>query len=192
MERSEILRVLKVTDALLEGHFQLSSGRHSQGYVQCAQVLQYPWYLNQLCQALAEKFSDQKIDLVVAPAMGGVLISYGVGSVLGKRALFTERENGQMTLRRNFRIQPGEKVLIVEDVVTTGKSVREVIDVVKRAAGEICGIGAIIDRSDGQADLLGMELRALLALDLKTYLPEECPLCQQGIAVVKPGTRFSS
>lgn len=192
MEKKEIIRILKETAALMEGHFQLSSGRHSQAYVQCAQVLQYPWHLNRLCQALAEKFSDQEIDLVIAPAMGGVLISYGVGSVLGKRALFTERENGQMTLRRNFRIQPGERVLIVEDVVTTGKSVREVIDVVDRAAGKICGIGSIIDRSGGQADLLGNELRALLKLDLQTYLPAECPLCQQGHAVVKPGTRFNS
>lgn len=192
MEKAEIMHVLKTTGALLEGHFQLSSGRHSQAYVQCAQILQYPWHLNQLCQALAEDFSDREIDLVVAPAMGGVLISYGVGSALGKRALFTERENGQMTLRRNFQIRPGEKVLIVEDVVTTGKSVREVINVVQKAKGEICGIGAIIDRSAGQGDFSGIELRSLLKLDLETYLPEECPLCQKGIAVVKPGTRFTT
>ncbi|MCK4259132.1 MAG: orotate phosphoribosyltransferase, partial [Halanaerobiales bacterium] len=127
MEREMMIAILKETGALLDRHFKLSSGRHSGGYVQCAQILQYPWHLDKFCIALAELFNDKDVDVVVAPAMGGVLISNGVGRAMEKRALFTERVDGEMSLRRNFHIQPGEKVLIVEDVVTTGKSVKEVV-----------------------------------------------------------------
>ncbi|AZR73004.1 orotate phosphoribosyltransferase [Anoxybacter fermentans] len=190
MKREELLRILEETGALLKGHFQLSSGRHSEAYVQCAQILQYPWYLDKFCTALANLFNDREIDLIIAPAMGGVLISNGVGRALKKRAIFTERENGQMRLRRNFYIQPGEKVLIVEDVVTTGKSVREVMEVVRNLSGKIVGIGSFIDRSGGKADFDGVKFKALLTLDLKTYMPEECPFCKAGVAVTKPGSRF--
>ncbi len=190
MTRDETITILKEVGALLEGHFQLSSGRHSNAYVQCAQILQYPWQLDKFCNALAEKFADREVDVVIAPAMGGVLISNGVGRALKKRALFTERENGQMTLRRNFHIESGEKVLIVEDVVTTGKSVKEVVEVVRRVGGEIVGIGSFIDRSGGQVDFSGLEFRPLVTFELETYLPEECPMCRAGEVITKPGTRF--
>lgn len=190
MERTEMLDILRETGALLEGHFLLSSGRHSGKYVQCAQILQYPWHLDRCCEALAELFSDVEIDVVIAPAMGGVLISNGVGRAMGKRALFTERENGEMVLRRNFQILPGEKVLIVEDVVTTGKSVREVVNVVHKHGGDIVGIGSFIDRSGDKADFDGIEYRALIPLVFETYLPEECPFCKDGDEAIKPGSRF--
>lgn len=190
MQREQIIEILKESGALLEGHFQLSSGRHSNQYVQCAQILQYPWYLDQCCQALAELFADQELDLVIAPAVGGILISNGVGRVLRKKSFFTERENGKMVLRRNFQISPGEKVLIVEDVVTTGKSVKEVIEVVQDAGGEIVGIGSFIDRSNGKQDFDGLKFRSLIKLDMESFLPEECPFCQDKIPVSKPGTRF--
>lgn len=189
MERERMLEILKEAGAFLEGHFQLTSGRHSGGYVQCAQILQYPWFVDECCIGLAELFSDQELDLVIAPAMGGVLISYGVGRALRKRALFAERENGVMALRRNFTIQPGEKVLVVEDVVTTGKSVHEVMDLVREQGGIVVGVGSFIDRSGGKADF-GVEFRALLQLHLESYLPEECPFCKEGIPVTKPGSRF--
>lgn len=189
MDRERMIAILKESGALLEGHFQLTSGRHSGAYVQCAQVLQYPWFVDECCTGLAELFHDTEVDVVIAPAMGGVLISYGVGRALKKRALFTERENGVMTLRRNFAIQPGEKALVVEDVVTTGKSVHEVIDVVRERGGVIVGVGSFIDRSGGKADF-GTEFRALLKLDLESYLPEECPFCKDGVPVTKPGSRF--
>lgn len=192
MDRQEMLDILRLSGALLEGHFQLSSGRHSNAYVQCAQILQYPWYLDRCCEALAELFMDLEIDLVIAPAMGGVLISNGVGRALQKRALFTERENGEMMLRRNFQITPGEKVLVVEDVVTTGKSVKEVIKVVQELGGDVVGVGSFIDRSGGEPVFGDMEFRALIKLDLETYLPEECPLCKAGEQVTKPGSRFLS
>lgn len=191
MNCERMMEILQETGAYLEGHFHLSSGRHSGGYVQCAQVLQYPWFVDECCSGLAELFQDDEIDVVIAPAMGGVLISYGVGRVLKKRALFTERENSEMVLRRNFQIQPNEKVLIVEDVVTTGKSVKEVIEVVRARGGEVIGVGSFIDRSGGQADL-GVDYRALLKIELESYLPEECPLCKQGVPVSKPGSRFIS
>lgn len=189
MERERMIEILKEAGALLEGHFQLTSGRHSGAYVQCAQVLQYPWFVDECCAGLAELFRDTEVDVIVAPAMGGVLISYGVGRAMGKRALFTERENGVMSLRRNFQIQPGERVLIVEDVITTGKSVREVMEVVKEKEGVIVGVGSFIDRSGGKVDF-GTRFQALLKLDLASYLPEECPLCKAEIPVTKPGSRF--
>lgn len=190
MDRQEMLDILRQSGALLEGHFQLSSGRHSNAYVQCAQILQFPWFLDRCCDALAGIFKDVEVDLIIAPAMGGVLISNGVGRALQKRALFTERENGEMILRRNFQINPGEKVLVVEDVVTTGKSVKEVIAVVHELGGNVVGVGSFIDRSGGENVFGEIDFRALIQLDLETHLPEACPMCQAGDPVTKPGSRF--
>lgn len=190
MNREQLMEILKETGAFLEGHFKLSSGKHSEAYVQCAQIQQYPWHLDKFCHALAELFEDTEVDVVIAPAIGGILITNGVGRAMEKRAIFTERENGKMTLRRNFYIEPGEKVLLVEDVVTTGKSVREVMEVVEEAGGELVGIGSFIDRSGGKADFGNVEFRSLLTFDFEAYNPEECPLCKEGKEITKPGSRF--
>jgi orotate phosphoribosyltransferase len=188
-----ITGILKKTGALLEGHFELSSGLHSAAYVQCAQVLQYPDLAEKLGRLLAERFGDKGIEVVVSPALGGVVIGHEVARALGTRAVFTEREssrNGsrEMTLRRGFRIDRGEKVLVVEDVITTGGSTKEIINIVRKAGGDIVGVGSVIDRSLGKADF-GVYTKTLLSLDIKTYDPVNCPLCRQGIPMVKPGSR---
>lgn len=189
----DITKILKKTGALLEGHFELSSGLHSAAYVQCAQVLQHPELAEKLGRLLAKRFGDKGIEVVVSPALGGVVVGHEVARALGTRAVFTEREsprNGsrEMTLRRGFRIDRGEKVLVVEDVVTTGSSTKEIMDIVKEAGGDIVGVGSLIDRSLGKADF-GVYTNTLLSLDIGTYSPENCPLCRQGIPLVKPGSR---
>ena len=189
----DITKILKKTGALLEGHFELSSGLHSAAYVQCAQVLQHPELAEKLGRLLAEQFRDKRIEVVVSPALGGVVIGHEVARVLGTRAVFAERESLQngsrkMTLRRGFRIDRGEKVLVVEDVVTTGGSTKEIMDIVREAGGDIVGVGSLIDRSLGKADF-GVYANTLLSLDIETYCPENCPLCRQGIPLVKPGSR---
>lgn len=188
LTKEAALKIFQDSQALLEGHFRLTSGRHSDKYMQCAQVLQYPHYTSQLCAHLAEQFKGAGVQAVIGPAMGGIVVSYEVARHLGVRSIFTERENGTMTLRRNFWIEPGEKVLVVEDVVTTGGSVKEVIEVVREKGGEVVGIGVLVDRSNGQVDF-GVPTQAVLAMDVRSYLPEECPLCQQGLPVIKPGSR---
>lgn len=177
--------------ALLSGHFLLTSGRHSNRYMQCAQVLQYPEYTEELARHLAEGFAGQKVDIVVGPAMGGIIVSYEVARQLGVKSIFTERENGAMVLRRGFSMQPGQKVLVVEDVVTTGGSVKEVIEVVKASGAEVIGVGVLVDRSGGQVDF-GVPLKSALTMDIQSWEAEECPLCQQGAGKpVKPGSRNS-
>lgn len=188
MTREEALEIFKKSNALLSGHFKLTSGRHSGQYMQCAQVLQYPEYAGQLCADLAKKFADTKIDVVVGPAMGGIIVSYEVGRALGVKTIFTEREQGTMSLRRGFVIDPGEKVLVVEDVVTTGGSVREVMDIVREKGGEVVGVGVLVDRSGGKADF-GVRTEAALKIEIESYEPEECPICKQGLPLVKPGSR---
>ena len=188
MTQEEAIEIFKSTNALLTGHFRLTSGRHSNQYMQCAQVLQYPHYASKLCAALAEHFATKKVDVVVGPAMGGITVAYEVARALGVRAIFTEREQGTMTLRRGFAINKKEKVLVVEDVITTGGSVKEVIEVVKATGAEIVGVGVLVDRSNGQVDF-GLPTEAMLRLDIKSFQPEECPLCKEGIPVVKPGSR---
>ncbi|WP_042317151.1 orotate phosphoribosyltransferase [Desulfofarcimen acetoxidans] len=188
MNREEILKIFTDTEAMLTGHFRLTSGKHSDRYFQCAQVLQYPRYCEILCRELAERYQGTKIDTVIGPAMGGITISYEVARILGARSLFTERENGLMTLRRGFTIQPGEKILVVEDVITTGGSVMEVIKLVRSAGGDVVGAGVLVDRSNGQVDL-GVRTEALLVTSVVTYEPEDCPLCKEGIPAVKPGSR---
>ena len=178
------------TGALLHGHFRLSSGLHSDTYLQSALVLQRPEHAERLGAALAEPFRGARVAAVVAPAIGGILVAYEVARGLGVRALFTEREDGRMTLRRGFTLDAGERCLVVEDVITTGGSTREVITAVKAAGGVVAGVGALVDRSGGTAPLPEPRV-SLLSLEVPTYQPDACPLCRQGVPIVKPGSRPS-
>ena len=180
--------LLRRTGALLEGHFVLSSGLHSPYYVQCARTLQHPKHAEALGRCVADRFQDYTVDVVLSPALGGLIIGHETARALGARAIFGERDNGVMTLRRGFELQPGEQVLIVEDVITTGGSVRELIRLAQASEATVLGVGAILDRSGGRVDL-GVPLNALLTLDLPTYQPEARPLHQQGSMPVKPGSR---
>lgn len=188
MDRQEVMEMFRQTKALVEGHFLLTSGRHSAQYMQCAQVLQHPDLAARLGSALAEKWQGQGVETVIGPAMGGIIVAHEAGKALGTRALFTERENGSMRLRRGFVLNPGEKVLVVEDVVTTGGSVREVIEVVREAGAIPVGVGVLVDRSGGTADF-GVPLESLLQLNIETFEADSCPLCAQGIPCIKPGSR---
>lgn len=188
MTEEDVKQLLIKTGAILEGHFLLTSGLHSPMYVEKFQVLQYPEYTAQLCKALAEKFAEQNVELVIGPVTGGILLAHEVGKNLGTRAIFTERENGKMTLRRGFVIKPGERVLLVEDIVTTGGSIQEVIDVVREHGGIPVGIGMLVDRSGGKATF-DIPSKALLKLKVETYSPENCPLCTQGVPMTKRGSR---
>lgn len=183
-----LLAVFKKTGALLDGHFQLTSGLHSSSYLQCARVLQYPEHAATIGRALAREFAAERIDVVVAPAIGGIIVAHDTARAVGCRALFTERESGVMMLRRGFELNPGERVLVVEDVVTTGGSTRETIDAVTAAGGNVIGAGSIVDRSNGAVDV-GVRRVSLLTLDVPAYEPSDCPLCEQGLSVVKPGSR---
>lgn len=185
------LEIFRQSGALLEGHFRLTSGKHSAQYMQCAQVLQHPALAAELGQELAASFQGQGIQTVIGPAMGGILVAHEVGRALGTRALFTERENGVMSLRRGFSLEPGEQVLVVEDVITTGGSVKEVIDVVRAQGGIPVGVAVLVDRSGGKVDF-GLPLTSMLKLDIQTYEPDACPLCAQGIPAIKPGSRPTS
>jgi orotate phosphoribosyltransferase len=184
----ELLAIFQQTEALLEGHFLLTSGLHSPRYLQCAKVLQYPQHAEWVGQKLAESFRQAQISAVVAPAIGGIIVAHETARALGVRALFAEREGGVMTLRRGFKLEAGERVLVVEDVVTTGGSTRETMDAVTRAGGIVAGAGSVIDRSGGNVDL-GVARVALLTLEVPTYQPDTCPLCKAGTVAVKPGSR---
>jgi len=184
----DIILLFTSTGALLTGHFQLTSGLHSRQYLQCALVLQDPRNAERIGKLLADKFNGITVDVVVAPAIGGILVAHETARAIGVRALFTEREAGMMTLRRGFSIAPGERALVVEDVVTTGGSTRETIEAVSRAGGVVVGAGSLVDRSGGDVDL-GVPRRALLTLYVPAYEPADCPLCRQGEPVVKPGSR---
>jgi len=187
----EVLNEFKKTDALLEGHFQLTSGLHSTVYLQCARVLQYPKNAEQFGRAIAEQFREQGIELVASPAIGGIVIGHEVARALGARFVWTEREVGQMTLRRGFTITPGEKTLVVEDVITTGGSTRETIECLQRGGANVLGAASIIDRSGGQADV-GVPRFALASLRVVAVDPAECEACKMGEPVVKPGSRSVS
>lgn len=188
MTQDDVLDLYKKTGALLKGHFLLSSGLHSDQYLQSALVLQQPDIATKLCSALASRFKSLRIDVVIAPALGGVFVSHETARALGARALFAERVNGELVLRRGFTIQPGERVLVVEDVITTGKSTRETIEVVKRTGGVVVAVGSLVDRSAGKADL-GVPYQSLATLDVPSYEPTACPLCKAGGKPVKPGSR---
>lgn len=189
LSQEEILQIFKDTGALLQGHFLLTSGKHSAQYMQCAQVLQYPEKAAALAKELGVKFDDLKIDVVIAPAVGGIVVAHEVGRALGVKAIFTERQNGEMTLRRGFILSPGEKVLVVEDVITTGGSVQEVINVVKEVGAIPVGVGVLVDRSGGRADFEGLPLHSLIQMNIEAFEPENCPLCAQGLPAEKPGSR---
>jgi orotate phosphoribosyltransferase len=199
VKREELLKMFESAGAIRHGHFELSSGLHSGTYVQCALVLQYPRFAEKLGQALAALFSDATIEAVVSPAIGGLIIGQEVARALpepknsvggGVPALFVERDaSGMMTLRRGFEIRPGRHVLVVEDVWTTGGSTEEAIRVVEEAGGRVVAAGALIDRSAGKIEF-EVESQALLELPIASFDEEECPLCRQGSAAVKPGSRF--
>jgi orotate phosphoribosyltransferase len=188
MHRDELLDLLRRSGALLEGHFRLSSGLHSPGYLQCALVLQHPQHAEALGRALGASARQLGPTVVLSPALGGVVIGHEVGRALGVRAMFAERQDGQLTLRRGFMLGDAERVLVVEDVVTTGGSTRETIQVARAAGAQVLGAAAIVDRSGGTARF-DVPLTSLLQLALPTYEPASCPLCAQGLAVIKPGSR---
>lgn len=186
--RQDLLQIFQQTGALLEGHFQLTSGLHSPSYLQCALVLQHPQHAESIGRALAARFEGHGIESVVAPAIGGIIVAHEVARALGVRALFTEREAGVMTLRRGFTLRPGERVVVVEDVVTTGGSTRETIEAVTSAGGLVVAAGSAVDRSGGKVDV-GVPRHSLLTLDVPAYEPLECPLCKAGVPSIKPGSR---
>ncbi len=186
--QNEIMEIFLKTEALLNGHFLLTSGRHSNQYFQCAKVLQYPNYTEQVCEKIVDYFNSYDIDTVVSPAMGGIIVGQEVARQLNKRSIFAEREDKNLVLRRGFEIKPGEKVLVCEDVVTTGGSVFEVIEIVKRSGGNLVGVGFLVDRSNGKVNF-GVPQISALKLEVVSYLPEECPMCKEGIPVMKPGSR---
>ncbi len=185
---NELLEYFKETEALLSGHFLLTSGKHSDQYFQCAKVLQHPRYAEKFCTILADAFRDQNIETVIAPAVGGIVVGQEVARLLGARSIFSERENGAMVLRRGFTLQPGERVLVCEDVVTTGGSVFEVIDIVKQAGAIPCGVGYIVDRSNGKVDF-GIAQKATVSLSVVAYEKDDCPMCKSGSIPYKPGSR---
>lgn len=188
MDREKVLQIFMETGVLLQGHFLLTSGRHSDRYLQCAKVFQYPRYAEEITRALADKFKDEPVDMVVGPAIGGIILSYEMGRCLGVKAIFAEREDGRMALRRGFEIPEGSRVLVVEDVVTTGGSVMEVMELVKSCGGQVVGVGTVVDRSGGKVDF-GVKFHSVISLDVKSYAPEECPICRTGLPLVKPGSR---
>ena len=184
----QILEHFKQTDALLEGHFILSSGLHSPKYLQCALALQYPSDAQQFGKAIAERFVDANIETVASPAIGGLIIGYAVAQALNVRFIWTEREHGTMTVRRGFTVKENERILVVEDVITTGGSTRECIAALESRGGKIVGAASIIDRSNGAADV-GVPRISLVSLEVSSYKPEDCPLCEKGEEAVKPGSR---
>lgn len=187
MEKEKILNIFKETKALLDGHFQLTSGLHSRQYFQCAKALQYPKHMEALCGLIVANFRNQKIDAVISPAIGGIIVGQEVGRQLVARTMFAERKDGMLQLRRGFEIQSGEKILVCEDVTTTGGSAQEVIDIVKMYKGEVVGVGTIVDRSGGKVSF--PNFFSTLSVDVITYQPIECPMCANGVPIDKPGSR---
>ena len=190
-ERDQILSIFRSTEALLEGHFVLTSGRHSASYFQCAKVLQHPEYLTAFSIMIADEFEDQAPDVVISPAIGGVVLGTEVGTQLGCRTIFAERKEGNMVIRRGFHIEKDEKVLVVEDVITTGGSVKEVMDLVEKAGGNILGVGVLVDRSNGSVTLHNNQY-SIVKLDAVSYGEDEVPDDLAAIPIQKPGSRYLS
>jgi orotate phosphoribosyltransferase len=188
MTRDDLLDLYRTSGALLEGHFRLTSGLHSPGYLQCALVLQHPRHAEALGRAIGERVRNVGATVVLSPALGGVVIGQEVGRALGVRAIFAERQDGRLSLRRGFTLAPEDRVLVVEDVMTTGGSTRETIEVAKAAGGQVVGTASIVDRSGGTIQF-DVPFVSLLEIALPTYDPAQCPLCAQGLPVVKPGSR---
>ena len=191
MTRDELLDLFRRSGALLEGHFRLTSGLHSSGYLQCALVLQHPEHAEALGRAIADRTRSLRPTAVLSPALGGVVIGHEVGRALGVRALFAERQDGELTLRRGFVIAENDRVLVIEDVLTTGGSTRETMQVARASGGQVVGAASIVNRSgSGQAGArFDVPFASLLDIDLPTYQPDKCPLCAQGFPVIKPGSR---
>ncbi len=180
--------VLMRLGALQNGHFRLTSGLHSEVYMQCAKLFEHPKESAELCALLVEDFSHLGVQTVVGPAIGGIILAYEVARTLGVRNIFAERENGKMIFRRGFSVASGEKVLVVEDVVTTGGSVKEVLGLLRAAGADIVGVGSIVDRSGGRADF-GVPFFPLMTMRATTWEEKDCPLCKAGKQIVKPGSR---
>lgn len=187
MDKNEITEIFKKTGAVLNGHFELSSGLHSDTYIQCAKVLEYPNFSEKLCAHLVSFWKSQKIDVVAGPAYGGILVSYELARQLKCRSVYLERVQDQLLLRRQFRIAEGENVLVAEDVITTGDSVKQVLQVVKSSGGNIAGVAAFADRSKGK--IFDEKFQALIRLNPPTYKADSCPLCSDGVPFMKPGSR---
>jgi orotate phosphoribosyltransferase len=191
MNPDQILEHFKETDALLDGHFILSSGLHSPKYLQCALALQYPADAARFGREIAERFLNEGIETVASPAIGGLIIGFAVAQALNVRFIWTERQEGVMTVRRGFQVREGERILVVEDVITTGGSTRECIAALEKEGANVVAAASIIDRSGGTADV-GVPRISLASLEVPSYKPEECPLCDQGTEAVKPGSRSQS
>ena len=188
MDNKEYLNIFRKTGALMEGHFVLTSGRHSRSYFQCAKVLQYPQYLNLFSKIISDHFKTFDVNAVISPAVGGVVIGTKVGGDLDKRTIFAERENGEMVLRRGFSISPGEKVLVVEDVITTGGSVKEVMQVVEELGGQVVGVGIIVDRSNGNIIIHDNQF-SIVKLEVESFDENEIPEDLAKMPIQKPGSR---
>lgn len=190
IDSQRVTDILVEAEVLLEGHFLLTSGRHSNKYLQCARIFRNTKYSEELCSALAELYADDNVQLVIGPAMGAVQMAYEVSRHIGCENFFTERdETGAMALRRGFIVEPGQRVLVVEDVVTTGGSVKEVIELVKNAGGIVAGVGSIVDRTGGKIDF-GVPFKAVYSADVTSWEAADCPLCKEGkLELVKPGSR---
>jgi orotate phosphoribosyltransferase len=197
----EVLNIFRERKAYLEGHFELSSGLHSGGYLQAALVLQYPSDATKLCRSLAYLFEGLEVEVVISPAIGGIVVGQKVAEALEARAIFAEREKGYFTLRRGFRVDPDEKTLVVEDVMTTGGSVKEIVRLVELSGGKVAGVGCLIDRSGGKIffdlkrkskeELVQRRIypKSLVSLEIETYPKTECPFCKEGVPLMKPGSR---
>jgi orotate phosphoribosyltransferase len=181
------IALFREAGAFLEGHFLLTSGRHSGSYLEKFLVLQWPKYTEQLCRMIAAQYRRKGVQVVAGPTTGGVVLAYGVARHLGVRGIFAERSEDGRAFRRGFTINPGERVLVVDDVLTTGGSLREVVDEVRRLGGEIVGVAVLVDRSSGAVDF-GVPYSSLLHLEIPTYAPEECPLCAKDVPLSKPGS----
>ncbi len=188
MKKKDIVKVFEDVGAIKKGHFKLSSGLHSDTYVQCSLIFQYPELTEKLAFELAKPFIGKKIDVVVAPAIGGIILAFALAKVLRCRAIFTEREKGKMTFRRGFSIKKGERVLVAEDVITTGGSVNEVVKAIKKFEGEVVGVASLVDR--GEEKVFSQKLTSLLKLKFFSYSPDKCPLCFEQVKVISPGSRY--
>ena len=188
--QERVKQILKEINVLQEGHFLLTSGRHSNQYMQCARILEYPNYTMELSSSLVEAFKDDNIDLVIGPAMGGIIFAYEIARQLGVKNLFAERQDGKMTLRRDFQIPKGARVLVAEDVITTGGSVREVMDIVEEQGGVVVGVAVLVDRSNGAINF-GCKSVSSYTAEVISYEEDKCPICKEAnIPLIKPGSRI--
>lgn len=189
--KNKILSLFKKLGAIQSGHFLLTSGNHSDTYLQCARIFENPKITQRLCRILISPWQGKQVDVVAGPAVGGIIIAYELARLVGARAIYLERVEGKLALRREFTIKPKEKTLVVEDVITTGGSAQEVVDIVRNQGGKLIGVVSLVDRSGGQnwSKIFGVKFNSLLKLTLPLYAPDQCPLCQAGLPLVKPGSR---